>query len=179
MEKLKCCAEKHQKKPEVNIVGVDLEGITKSEGLIFKAKLSVHNPYSYAVSKWKSADYTLTCRNREIAKGSIPPKLLKAKTTTPVEVVINVTFGSLKNVWEEVLDIVEDGLIKYELKLVITFELTIIGDQTIALNLSDQKEVSSVWNELLANFLPKKLVKVVDGVTGVMKEVRSVKSFCR
>ena len=64
MEKLKSCAEKHMRKPEVSIVGVDLEGITQSEGLIFKAQFLVHNPYSYAMPKWKSADYTLTCRNR-------------------------------------------------------------------------------------------------------------------
>ncbi|CAL5383079.1 unnamed protein product [Camellia sinensis] len=70
-------------------------------GLIFKATVFVHNPYTCTIPKF-TTHYTLIANGRtsEIATGKIPPKLLKSNTRTVVEVSIAVhEIGSLKMDW--------------------------------------------------------------------------------
>ncbi|KAI7740101.1 hypothetical protein M8C21_010319 [Ambrosia artemisiifolia] len=120
----------NMKKPEATVKNVDLKTISR-ECVTYKADVNVSNPYSTAIPICEIS-YTFKSAGRVIAEGTIPdPGSLKANGDTMLDVGVKVPHSVLVSLAK---DIGADWDIDYELNIILTVDLPVIGNLNIPVN---------------------------------------------
>ncbi|KAI3764404.1 hypothetical protein L2E82_14411 [Cichorium intybus] len=120
----------NMKKPEATVKNVDLKEVT-CQCITYKADVNVSNPYSTSIPICEIT-YTFKSADRVIAEGSIPdPGSLKANADTMLDVGVKVPHSVLMSLMR---DIGADWDIDYELNIILTVDLPVIGNLNIPVN---------------------------------------------
>ncbi|KAJ0668908.1 putative Late embryogenesis abundant protein [Helianthus annuus] len=120
----------NMEKPEATVKNVDLKGVS-TECITYKADVNVSNPYSTPIPICEIS-YTFKSAGRVIAEGTIPdPGSLKAKSDTMLDVGVKVPHSVLVSL---VKDIGADWDIDYELNIILTVDLPVVGNLNIPVN---------------------------------------------
>ncbi|PWA35319.1 late embryogenesis abundant protein Lea14-A [Artemisia annua] len=120
----------NMEKPEACVKNVDLKDFSR-ECITYKADVNVSNPYGTSIPICEIS-YTFKSAGRVIAEGTIPdPGSLKANADTMLDVGLKVPHSVLVSL---VKDIGADWDIDYELNIILTVDLPVIGSLNIPVN---------------------------------------------
>ncbi|XAR63019.1 hypothetical protein NMG60_11022803 [Bertholletia excelsa] len=137
MKRLKKSAAEKAKslpKPEVKSIAAEVVGFA-GDCLILKAKVSVYNPYCCSIPT-PTTTYTLICCGSVVFTDTMKDqKSLEAKTETPLEAPVKVPFSSIVGL---VKDIAGDWDIDYQLDMVLTFNIALVGAYKIPVTIKGE-----------------------------------------
>uniref|UniRef100_A0ACD5VEK2 Uncharacterized protein n=1 Tax=Avena sativa TaxID=4498 RepID=A0ACD5VEK2_AVESA len=117
------------KKPEADLTDMSVQHVGR-DGATLSGRLDVRNPYSHTIPICEIS-YSLKLAGREVASGTMPdPGSLTGDDTTSLDLPVKVPYDFLLSL---VKDAGRDWDLDYEMRVVLTVDLPVLGNFTLPL----------------------------------------------